>query len=266
MTRIAVLTLIAAGACLLLLIPDFQRIERPVRPGFDMQAMTPPDKHQFRGGFESEQASTVDAREPNPMQVESPQIPATGSIETKVVDWILAVYPELARIESLERQPAYAALAELSPLLASNDPVVRLAAIESIGELNLDAALPAVSAALIDPAPQLRIAAIEALAWRDDQSMAGSIELMLHDRNREVRIAAIEAIAELESEASVHALAGLLSDADPIIRQRTVYALADVGGRTAMQYLLQAHYDPSPSIRKAARAILLELEYEATID
>ena len=86
------------------------------------------------------------------------------------------MYPELARIEALENQSADTAVAELSPMLSNDDPVIRLAAIESLGDMTNPATLPMLTAALNDPNPQLRVAALEALASHEDELAVGSIE------------------------------------------------------------------------------------------
>lgn len=259
------LSTFAILACaMLLLAPDFYR-DGASRDNPLSRLATLPEK-QPRSAIHVEPGKRLDPARQQSLRfaqdisrAEATAIP----IETQPADWTLALYPDLARIEALENEPAYTALGELSPMLSSGDPVVRLAAIEALGDITLKEALPGLMAALRDPDSQLRVAALEALAVHGDQSVAGAIESVLFDSEQEVRVAAIETLADLESEVSVHALASLLSDPDASIRHQAVYALGEIGGRDAMMYLLQARYDPVATIRKNADAILAELEYEA---
>ena len=211
--------------------------------------------------FESAEVVTPD----QPALAEHDQTSQAFVIATpeQTTEMPLVWYPELEQIRQLENAPVTEAIFELQPLLANEDPVIRLAAIESLGDMNTQATLPALSAALSDPNPQLRIAALEALASQEDESVVSSIEHYLYDQDRNVRVAAIEALADLEVESAVHALSGLLSDQDSLIRHNAVSALGEIGGENAMMYLLQARYDPNSTIRANADAILAELEYEA---
>lgn len=173
------------------------------------------------------------------------------------------LYPELARIAELENHAADTALLELVPLLASEDPAIRLAAIDSIGDMTTSAARAPLIAALDDPHPQVRVAALQGLALRGEvANVAGAIESSLFDRERTVRIAAIEALAILESSGSVYALAGLLSDRDAEIRHYAVGALGEIGGEQAESYLRHARYDPSEKIRANAAYFLDETRLE----
>lgn len=252
--KTAALSFMVIVACLvLLLIPEPQPGETAV---------------QISAAVKQDQAIQIESEE-----VVTPDQPAlAGRDQTnqalvtatpeRITEAPLVWYPELEQIRQLENAPVTEAIFELQPLLANDDPVIRLAAIESLGDMNTQATLPALSAALNDPNPQLRIAALEALASQEDKSAVSSIESCLFDLEREVRVAAIEALADLEVEISVHALAGLLSDQDALIRHHAVYALGEIGGENAMMYLLQARYDPDANIRANADTILAELEYQ----
>ena len=252
--KTAALAFMAIVACLVLLIPEQQPSETPVQISaavkrdqaiqFESAEVVTPDQPALAGRDQTSQAFVIATLE---QTTEMPLI------------W----YPELEQIRQLENAPVTEAIFELQPLLANEDPVIRLAAIESLGDMNTQATLPALSAALNDPNPQLRIAALEALASQEDKSAVSSIESCLFDPEREVRVAAIEALADLEVEIAVHALAGLLSDQDALIRHHSVNALGEIGGENAMMYLLQARYDPNANIRANADAILAELEYQA---
>lgn len=242
-------------ACLVLLLtPEPQPGENPVQ-------ISAAVKQDQSIQIESEEVVTPD----QPALAERDQtnqalVPATPELITEAS---LVWYPELEQIRQLENAPVTEALFELKPLLANEDPVIRLAAIESLGDMTTRATIPALSAALSDPNPQLRIAALEALASQEDESVVSSIEHYLYDQDRNVRVAAIEALADLEIESAVHALSGLLSDQDSLIRHNAVSALGEIGGENAMMFLLQARYDPNSTIRANADAILAESEYKA---
>lgn len=263
--RTAALSFIAIFACaMLLLTPDFHRDgESRTRPPA-AQASAPINALQTGFEVERKQPAIPETGDPFAVVQAQPSSSATARpAEIQPSGWALVMYPELARIEELENEPAYAAFGELLPMLSSEDPVIRLAAIEALGDMALPAALPALMAASNDPSPQLRIAALEALAAHADPLVAASIEAHLYDHEREVRLAAIDALADLESGISVHSLAGLLSDQDAAIRHHAVYALGEIGSKDAMRYLLQARYDSNAKIRLNAEAILAELEYDA---
>ncbi len=263
--KTAALTFIAIVACLMLLLtPDSYRDRAKTGDTLPLrQELAPINQHQADFRIEHEQPAVFDSDATPSMYQDTPKSVTDSPQETQAVDWPTILYPELARIEALENQPANTAIGELVPMLSSDDPVIRLAAIESIGDIDNPNAVAALVAASGDPNPQLRVAAIEALASREDPSVVSSIELHLHDQEREVRIAAIEALAEIESTTAVYALAGLLSDPDSRIRQRAVEALGDIGGESAVLYLQQVRYDPIATIRANADAIITELEYDA---
>jgi len=256
------LTFITIVACLvLLLVPDSYRDEAPTSGMLPAEKALPPiNQPQTTFRFERKQFAVLESVEAPLIERDKPEPVTVSTPATQATNWTLVMYPELARIEALENQPAYSALAELLPMLSNDDPVIRLAAIESLGDMTNQHTIPALSAALNDPNPQLRIAVLEALAMQEDESVVTSIEPYLYDQDREVRVAAIEALAELESETAVSALASLLSDQDTLIRHHTVNALGDIGGEYAIAYLLQARYDPDETIRANAEAILIELE------
>lgn len=182
----------------------------------------------------------------------------TSLIPAQPVTLLELMYPELVRVSRLENQPAASALAELFPMLASDEPVVRLAAVESVGDMTIPAALPVLSMSLGDPDPQVRVIALEALSLWQDESIIGYIEPCLFDRDPRVRLAAIDALAAFESESAVYALASLLSDPAASIRRRALNALGEIGGESAIRYLQQARYDPDENTRIIAEAILAE--------
>ncbi|MDH3630130.1 MAG: HEAT repeat domain-containing protein [Gammaproteobacteria bacterium] len=255
------LTFITIVACVMLLLtPDSYRDEALGSMLPTTQEMAPINHPQTAFRYEHKQPVAADLKESLPVVQKKPESSVTSTIETKPVDWALIMYPELARIEALENQSVYTALGELSLMLTSDDPVIRLAAIESLGDMTNQATLPALTAALNDPNPQLRIAALEALAAQEDESAVSSIEPYLYDEDSKVKLAAIDALTYLESETAVPALAGLLSDQDVRIRHHAVNALGDIGGEYAISYLLQARYDPDERIRANAESILGELE------
>lgn len=260
--KTAALTFIGIVACLMLLLtPDSYRDE--VQTGDTLPAtlaMAPLNQPQPDFHFEREQTVALDLDESLPAVQEKPESSVTSSVESKPFDLALILYPELARIEALENEPANSALIELIPMLSSDDPVIRLAAIESVGDINNPQGVDVLVAASGDLNPQLRIGALEALAAQEDESVVGSIEPYLYDQDWEVRVAAIVALVELESEQAIHSLAGLLSDPDVRIRHYAVNALGDIGGEYAISYLMQARYDPDETIRANAESILSELE------
>ena len=184
--------------------------------------------------------------------------PAYAGRSMEGTDWIAAIYPELLRIARLEEQDPDDALHGLLPLLASDDPVVRLAALESIADTNDSARLPALLAALDDPAAQIRSAALEALMLHGDGAAASAIESLVYDPDSAVRLTAIDALAALGNPASIHVLAGLLYDEDRRIRINAVAALGEIGGQEAIMYLRQMRHDPDESISVSANAILAE--------
>lgn len=238
---------------------DTQRVEAPVGEAVPVHAQTTPTILR-PSGYPAEPAPAVAP------DIDNPKLTAPGTngslamppAPTQPIDWIKILYPELARISELEDDPAATALAELVPMLASEDPAIRLAAIESVGDMTIAAALPVLSMALEDPDSRVRVTALEALAARDDESVSGNIEPRLYDRNPEVRLAAIDTLAALEARSAVYALASLLSDPEVSIRRHAVSALGDIGGESAMRYLLQARFDPDQGIRINADAILAE--------
>jgi HEAT repeat protein len=253
--RTTALTLIAIFACLMLLrVPEPQPGEIPVQ-------ISAPVKQDQVTRFESAEVVTSDQLALTERDLTSQAF--VIAIPEQTTELSLVWHPELEQIRQLENAPVTEAVFELRPLLANEDPVIRLAAIESLGDMTTRATLPALSAALSDPNPQLRIAALEALASQEDESVLSSIEHYLYDQNRNVRVAAIEALADLEIESAVHALSGLLSDQDSLIRHNAVSALGEIGGENAMMYLLQARYDPNSTIRANADAILAESQYKA---
>ena len=260
--RTSALTLIAIVTCLMLLLtPDSYRDEAPISgmpPA--KQELQPINRQQTSFRFEREQPVEPESAEVLAVAKDKSASLTASLPTTQSIDWPMILYPELARIEELENQPADIALVELLPMLSNDDPVIRLAAIESLGDMTSQATIPALSAALNDSNPQLRIAALEALAAQEDKSAAGSIESYLYDPDNEVRLAAIDALVDLESESSVYAFAGLLSDPDALIRLQALYALDEIGGEYAMMYLLQARYDPDATIRANVEAILADLE------
>ncbi len=260
--KTAALTFIAIFACLILLLtPDSNRIEAPAFDALPVQldsAATSQSKDA--NNIELAQPVTFAFDEIPPVEQDKPEFSTTSSTTTQSIDWALVLYPELVRIEALENQPADLALGELVPMLASDDPVIRLAAIESVGDMTIPAAANVLVSALNDPNPQLRVAAIEALA--SQESAMGSIELFLYDEDRTVRIAAIEALADFEAESAVYALAGLLSDPDAEIRRQAVSALGEIGGEEAASFLHQAQFDIAESVRASAADILAEIELE----
>ncbi len=267
MSRIktSVFTIIATAACLMLLLaPGFYRDEASSSgkqaaiwksTAINEPGKTLPIEHVQAGPAIAKDALSISRRNPENLS-DSPEF-------AQSTDWTRMMYPDLYRIEKLERHSAHTALDELLPMLASDDPTVRLAAIESIGDMTMPNVLPILSMALDDPDPLVRVTALEALASQDNEAAAGSIELYLYDDDRNVRAAAIDALAELEAESAVPALASLLSDRDSSIRRKAVYALGDIGGKTAMMYLLQARYDANAAIRIDAEAIIAELKYDA---
>jgi HEAT repeat protein len=264
MIKTAALTFIAIVACLiLLLIPDSYRDGAPISGMLPARQKIPPINQQqpsFR--FEREQPATLESDRALAVAQDKPESIATQTA-AQSVDWPQILYPELARIQALEHQPADTAFSELLPMLSNDDPVIRLAAIDALGDMTNQSVLSALSSALNDPDPQLRIAALEALASQEDELVVSSIEPYLYDHDQDVRLAAIEALVELESETAVYALAGLLSDQDGLIRHQAVNALGDIGGKNAISYLLQARYDPDETIRANADAILAEEEFKA---
>ena len=192
------------------------------------------------------------AREPANSEAAAP-VPAAEDI-----DWISALYPELVHIARLEEQDPDSSLRGLLPMLASDDPVVRLAALESVADLNNAARLPSLIAALDDPSAQIRIAAVEALVLHGDPATSGAIESLVFDQDPTVRAAAVDALAVLGNPASIPVLAALLYDPDRQVRINAVAALGEIGGEDAIQYLRQLRYDADESIRVSASAILEE--------
>ena len=188
---------------------------------------------------------------------------ATPPAPTRSIDWLEALFPELARISELEDVPADTALAELVPMLASEYPAIRLAAIESVGDMSIAEVAPVLTMALGDPEPQVRVAALQALAARNDEAVSASIEPCLYDHDLEVRLAAIDALAALEAKSAVYTIAGLLSDPEISIRRHAVYALGDIGGQSAMRFLRQARHDPDDAVRMDADAVLAESNHDA---
>lgn len=254
------LAFIALIACLnLLLATETHRAEAPASQAAAVGPETAPTKQQLSGyPVEPAPAAAPDIDDSQPPAPRTTGSSVTPPAPNESIDWLKILYPELARISELEDDPAAMALAELVPMLASEDPAIRLAAIESVGDMTIAAALPVLTMALDDPDPQVRVIALEALASRDDEAVTGSIEPCLYDEEPEVRLAAIDTLAALEAKTAVYALASLLSDPEVSIRRHAVDALGDIGGESAMRYLLQARYDPDEAIRINADAILAE--------
>ena len=195
--------------------------------------------------------------------VETPAEVQSPAEAIAIDDWIPLLYPQLARIVELENQPANSALVELLPMLADDDPVVRVAALEAVGDLGREAPLAALTAALNDINPQVRLAAIDALALNEDAIVATSIEAIVYDRDPQVRVAAIDALAGIQARSSVPVLGGLLYDSDPATRMSALGALGDIGGARALRYLAPLRHDPDDEIRASARAILYEAGLKA---
>ena len=252
--KISALAASVIFACLyLLLVTDFHRVEAPAGEA----APTEQQSSEYRLEPALAVVPAFDNSLP-PAQVAA-ESSATPPARAQSIDWLNMLYPELSRIARLEDEPAVTALAELVPMLASEDPAIRLAAIESVGDMTIPAVLPVLSMALNDLDPQVRVIALESLAAQDDASVAGNIETCLYDQDPEVRMAAIDALAALEAKGSVYALASLLSDPEVSIRQHALNALGDIGGDNATRYLLQARYDPDETMRINADLILTEL-------
>ena len=142
------------------------------------QELTRIDQQQTSFSFEREQPAPPTPDDAQPIAQDKPVARTTSPPAIQSVDWPQILYPELARIQALEHQPADTALIELLPMLSSDDPVIHLAAIESLGDMTNRATLPALPAALNDPNPQLRIAALEALASQEDESIVFGIETL----------------------------------------------------------------------------------------
>ncbi len=263
-SKTSVLVLSAIFICLSLLpASDPRRPEaaagETAPTGFDAaQAQQQP----FEYSVEAVPAAVPDSVDPEPPAPAAGDASATPLAPTRSIDWREMLYPELARISELEQESAAAALAELVPMLANDDPAVRLAAIESVGDMTIATVLPVLSMALDDPDPRVRMTALQALATREDASVSANVESRLYDQQAEVRLAAIDALAALEAKTAVSALAGLLSDPEVSIRRHAVNALGDIGGENAMRYLLQARYDPNEGVRSDADAILAEATTE----
>lgn len=259
------LVLIAVVVCpVLLLTPDSHRVEAPIVEtqiaGEDDMSM----KKQQSGYRVKPALPVVHAIDESlPLAVETPEPSVTNPTASQSIDWLKVLYPEITRIAELENEPADTAFAELTTMLASDDPAVRRAAIEAVGDMIIPEVLPVLSTALGDPSPQVRVVALEALASQDNAAVAGSIELSLYDPVPKVRLAAIDALAALGAKTTVTALASLLSDPKASIRRHAVNALGDIGGEHAMTYLMQAQYDPVPAIRANATEILFEMKLEA---
>ena len=208
------------------------------------------------------EAENTSAVKSGALLVSAPVVPESvaGITGQAPVDWLRLLYPDLARISELEREPVAAALIELSPMVDSEDPAVRLAVVEALGDMTTNAVLPTLSMALHDPEAEIRVAALEAVASLEDAAMIGRIEGLLYDPDRRVRLAAFEALADLGNETAVHALAGLVGDPDARVRFDAIAALADIGGESAGLYLEQARYDPDSRIRRYAETVFRELD------
>lgn len=201
------------------------------------------------------------SRKPSASTSSEPEIAGLTGLEVIQPDanWLMRLYPELARMVKLENEHPDSALRELLPMLSDSDPVVRLAALEAIADMNHPARSAMLAAALDDPSPQIRVAAIEAFATRDDPAAWTYIEPYLYDSDAEVRLAAIETLALLENERSIYSLAGLLFDPDRLVRHQAVNALGEIGGESARAYLQQLRFDPDQTIRANAEAMLAEM-------
>ncbi len=250
------LTTVVAGLALWLTpnpewetVPIIDRIETK-------QVLAVQHKHEIPIYFEPLQSTVETFPEPRPDKHDTPVISAAKMPASKAGEWLLILYPELARIIDLENLSPDMALSKLLPMLSDSDPVIRLAVLESLADMSHPAHSSVLAAALDDPVLQIRMAALEALAIRDDDSAWAYIEPYLFDENADVRVAAIEALAELESEQAIHSLVGLLYDQDSLVRHHAVNALGEIGGESVNQYLEQLRYDPNKSIQANATAIL----------
>ena len=146
MSKTAALTLIAIATCLMLLrVPEPQPSETPVQ-------ISAPVKQDQVAQFESAEVVTVNQLD---LAKHDQASQAFVIVSTEQTTGTLPVwYPELEQIRQLENAPVTEAVFELKPLLANEDPVIRLAAIESLGDMTTRATIPALSAALSDPNPQ----------------------------------------------------------------------------------------------------------------
>lgn len=261
--KTTMLTFIALVACLMLLLTP--------GPYQNQQPLGKSETIEKEILIRNNQPAQNDLERKQSVSIESMTIVQHKTIEeadnataADLNNWVLILYPELGRIAQLENIPAEPAIAELVPMLASANPVVRLAALEALGDVQHPASLPVLTAALDDPDPQIRIVALEALAAQNNDSAVAGIEPYVFDRELEVRIAAIEALADYENEAAVPTLAALLTDQNSLIRLHAVNALGEIGGEQVISYLLQARYDPNENIRVNATAMLLETGFETT--
>ncbi|CAN5489043.1 hypothetical protein BH24GEM3_BH24GEM3_24440 [soil metagenome] len=147
-----------------------------------------------------------------------------------------------------------AAVADLAPLLASEEIGLRFAAARALGETRSAEALAPLLEALLDPAPEVQAAALRALGELGDPRAAPPLVERLDSPDRDLRRTAATALREIAPPGVIARLVQALDDADWEIRLAAVRALARLGGVDPLHRAATA--DSDPLVRRAAREAL----------
>ncbi len=164
-----------------------------------------------------------------------------------------------------------APVADLLPLTADSDEVIRYGAVYSLVRLRAPSAADRLTSAVHDASPLVRAAAVRGLT-RDYADSAGMPPDPLadlaaraaDDADAGVRVNALRALGTFHSSRSVGVVVSRLSDPAPNVRVQAAATLADMGGAdavTALQRTLASH-DPF-GVRSQAMLSLARIDTAA---
>ena len=138
---------------------------------------------------------------------------------------------------------------ELTPFLASPEPVVRARAALALGRLQDSLAVAALTPLATDSIPEVRREAVFALGQIGHRSAREALGRALATGDLETTDLAIEALGKLGDTAATPLVTRYLADTSPRLRGEAAMALWRLADSTAIGALIARHSDPDPGVR-----------------
>ncbi len=151
-----------------------------------------------------------------------------------------------------------ATIKALQPVLAAENPELRLCAVRILGRLDGSEVVAALQLALKDEMPKVRGAAVQALSSARDGIDNSALRLALTDEDSEVRRLAVGALAQVPPEDALPLLGLALQDDDIWVRAMVVRTLGRFGA-AAQKMVEMSLADPIGLVAIAALETLADL-------
>lgn len=183
---------------------------------------------------------------------------AVDSLDAVGVEAVLACMEQIASFER-ESGAGWVAVDEISAVLDSPQPEIRMAAASALAHLDEPRAVSILAGALSDSDPRVRIRVARACGSLGHPQATGALKARLDDESADVRREAAVALGRIATDDALSILLDRIDDSSETVRYIAVSALGESSRPEPVSALARATADPSPLVRRAAVLSVVEL-------